>query len=274
MSALWIDDRLVDPDRATIGVFDHGLTVGDGCFETMKVVRGAAFALTRHLRRLHRSLDALGLVLDRPDDDLRAACAEVIAADPSAGIVRLTVTAGGGPLGSGRGDGPNTVIVASAPDRGWGDAARVVTVPWTRNEHGVLTGVKSTSYAENVVALAHAHERDASEALFANTLGDLCEGTGTNVVVEVDGGLVTPPLSSGCLAGVTRELVLEVADITEADVPYEILTTTSEAFLTSSTREVMSISQVDDRMLVYPPGPRTALVARSFADLVGDDLDP
>ena len=105
--------------------------------------------------------------------------------------------------------------------------------PW------ILAGVKSTSYAENVIALREAKLRGATEAILPNTVGNLCEGTGTNVFCELDGGLVTPPLSSGCLAGITRELILEVTDAAELDVPIEHLGSTTEAFLTSSTRDVM-----------------------------------
>ena len=152
-------------------------------------------------------------------------------------------------------------------------------MPWTRNERGALAGVKSTSYAENVIALAHAREQGASEALFANTVGDLCEGTGTNVVVEAGDRLATPPLSSGCLAGVTRELVLELAAstgaaIAEVDLPYDVLASTTEAFLTSSTREVMPSDRIDDRLIAYCPGPLTAPLVAEFAALVADDLDP
>lgn len=273
MGALWIDDRLVDPSHATVDVFDHGITVGDGCFETIKVVRGEPFALSRHLLRLRRSLAALAIAFDRSDEQLGAACRAVIGADPDAGVVRVTVTAGTGPLGSGRGGNHATLLVATAPPREWAATAAVVTVPWTRNERGALAGVKSTSYAENVVALARAHEQGASEALFANTVGQLCEGTGTNVVVELDGRLVTPPLSSGCLAGVTRELMLEVADVTEADIPYEHLATTGEAFLVSTTRDVMGISSIDGRAL-DAPGTATREVADAFTALVARDLDP
>ena len=84
-----------------------------------------------------------------------------------------------------------------------------------------MAGIKTTSYAENVVALAHARARGCTEAIFANTTGGLCEGTGTNVFVVVDGRLVTPPLSSGCLAGVTRDLVLELTEAIEADLPMD-----------------------------------------------------
>ncbi len=96
-------------------------------------------------------------------------------------------------------------------------------MPWPRNERGALAGVKSTSYAENVVALAEAARRGASEAVFANLAGHLCEGTGTNVGYVVGGEVRTPTLEAGCLAGVTRALLLEWCDVTEVDEPIEVL---------------------------------------------------
>lgn len=249
VSRWWINGQLVDPATAALPIADHGLTVGDGCFETTKVVDGNAFALTRHLDRLRRSLAGLRIELPLSDDDLRAAVNEVLATGTDTGIVRITVTAGPGPLSSGRHEGVPTVIVATAPARGWAVTAEVITVEWPRNERGVLAGVKSTSYAENVVALAEAKLRGASEAIFPNIVGNLCEGTGTNIFVELEGRLVTPPLTSGCLAGITRELVLECTAAEEADLPIEHLLTTTEAFLTSSTRDVMPISRIDDRIL-------------------------
>ncbi len=268
----WVDGEMVSSDAASLPVADHGLTVGDGCFETTAIIRGVAFAMTRHLARLRNSL--AGLLIDLPvtDAELRAATNDVVAANPGAGIIRITVTAGTGPLGSGRGDGPPTLIVAAGPNRGWGDRAGVVTVPWPRNERGALAGIKSTSYAENVIALARAKAAGASEAIFPNTIGNLCEGTGTNIFVEHEGRLVTPPLSSGCLAGVTRSLVVETSDVDETDVPIEVLGTTSEAFLTSSTRDVMAIDRIDDRIL--EPGPLTAAAAAAFAERVASTIDP
>lgn len=268
----WVDGEMVSSQDATLPVADHGLTVGDGCFETTAIVRGSAFAMTRHLARLRSSLAGLMIDLPTTDHELRAATDRVVAANPHAGVIRITVTAGTGPLGSGRGDGDPTVIVAAAPNRGWGKRAGVITVPWPRNERGVLAGIKSTSYAENVIALARARAAGASEAIFPNTIGNLCEGTGTNIFVEHEGRLVTPPLSSGCLAGVTRGLVVETSAVDELDLPIAILESTSEAFLTSSTRDVMAIDRIDDRTL--EPGPLTAAAAEAFAELVGSTLDP
>ena len=268
----WINGELVEPSAAALPATDHGITVGDGCFETTRVVRGEAFALTRHLRRLRRSLEALRIDLPMPDDELREAVRQVLAADPEARVVRITVTAGHGPLSSGRADSAPSVLVAGAPDRGWEPTTAVVTVPWVRNDRGVLTGVKSTSYAENVIAFDEARRRGATEALMANTRGHLCEGTGTNVFCEFDGRLVTPPLSSGCLAGVTRELVLEITEAEELDVEFGHLGRTAEAFLTSSTRDVMPIVRIDDRGLDV--GPLTEAARTAFAALQASTTDP
>lgn len=279
---VWLNGSLVAATDASVPVFDHGLTVGDGVFETLRTERGTPFAMTRHLVRLRRSLDGLGFALERSDDELRAAMQsvadEVVGATGSQAKIRLTVTAGPGPLGSGRDDGAQTVYVAGASLDDWPMSGAAVTVPWRRNEHSAVAGLKTTSYAENVVALARAREHGASEALLANTAGNLCEGTGSNVFV-VDGGAVrTPPLTSGCLAGVTRALVIEVAraagvDVTEADLPLESLTTADEVFLTSSTRDVQGQHAVDGRAL-DAPGPVTRRIADAFGALAAADVDP
>ncbi|MEM7091399.1 MAG: aminotransferase class IV [Actinomycetota bacterium] len=271
---VWLNGGLVDAGEAKIAVDDHGLIVGDAAFETLKTVRGEPLAITRHLRRLRRTLDAMWI--EMPDEDeLRAAVATCIDAFQPSGDrqarVRLTVTGGTGSLGSGAPTGPPSVFVAAA-ELSAKAAPHVITVPWTRNERGALAGLKTTSYAENVRALRVAKGAGASEAIFANTVDELCEGTGTNIFVVVDGRCITPPLSSGCLAGVTRELVLEVADIAEEPLPMSILETADEVFLTSSTRDVQGLTQIDDRLLEV--GPVTSQIADGFARLIAETTDP
>ena len=271
--AYWADGGIVPAGAAAVSPVDHAVIVGDGVFETLKVVNGTPFALTRHLGRLKRSADGLGL--PEPDDALvRTAVAETLTADPEAGRLRITWSSGPGPLGSDRGGGPGTLLVASSPGTVWPEAVQVHLCEWTRNERGALTGLKTTSYAENVRALEAAHRRGASEALLANTQGRLCEGTGTNVFLVIDGVLVTPPLSSGCLAGITRELVLELAEVVERDVDPGEFAVASEAFLTSSTREVGAISAIDDTVLPEAPGSVTAGLVAAFAALVATSPDP
>jgi branched-chain amino acid aminotransferase len=290
---IWVNGRLVGADQATLSVLDHGFTVGDGVFETLKVVierpsggertdgdgRARAFALRRHLRRLRRSAAGLGLAVEGTDDELRAAVAAVLDASAAAtwadgGRLRVTVTGGVSPLGSGRGDAPASVVVAAGPARPVDPTIAVATVPWRRNEHSPLAGLKCTSYAENVVALRDARARGAGEAVLANTAGHLCEGTGTNVFVGRGGRLVTPPLSSGCLAGVTRDLLLELVDVVEEDLPLSALAEADEAFLTSSTRGVHPVAAVDGTPLPRCPGPLTAAAGKAYDDLVASNLDP
>jgi branched-chain amino acid aminotransferase len=165
-------------------------------------------------------------------------------------------------------------MIAVSESTPWPASTAAVTVPWRRKEHSPVAGLKTTSYAENVVALRHAKERDAGEAIFANTSGNLCEGTGTNIFVALDGELLTPPLSSGCLAGITRELVLEITEVHEIDIPMQRLEDVDEAFLTSSTRDLQPIHRIDDRDLLSCPGPLTATAMAAFADLVARTTDP
>lgn len=275
---VWAAGNMTDAPAALISAFDHGITVGDGVFETVKIVRGRPFAARRHLYRLGRSASGLGIPL--PDSaEVAAAMDEVIRANElehtTGGVLRVTYTAGPGPLGSGRlPDAPPTLVVAAAGARPWGPTAAVVIVGWTRNERGALSGLKTTSYGENVVALAAAHRAGADEAILANTRAELCEGTGTNVFVGIGGRLLTPPLSSGCLDGVTRALVIELGGIEEEVLDVDALRRADEAFLTSSTRDVHPIATVDGRRLPQTPGPLTARAAAAFAELVSRDLDP
>lgn len=277
-TVVWVDGRVVAEDSARVPALDHGLTVGDGAFETCKVLGGEVFALTRHLRRLGRSLAVLGL----PQVDegrVREAVAQTVAAAGPLPLARLriTVTGGPGPLGSDRGPSGPTLVVAVSPAQPWPARIVVATVPWTRNETSAVAGAKTTSYAENVVALNAAHARGAHEALLANTRGMLCEGTGSNVFVAVGDRLLTPPLRSGCLGGITRELLLEWSaaeglPVTEEELPFDVLDTADDIVLTSSTRDVQPVAELDGREL--PGGKLGRAAAELFARKAAQGMDP
>ncbi len=276
---IWIGEgslgSLVPQDEALVSALDHGFTVGDGVFETMKVVHGRAFALSRHLLRLDRSAQVLGLT--SPDHAMvRSAVEEVLLAHAESvrgpARLRITLTGGIAPLGSDRGQALPTLVVAMMASTSWPESTSIVTVPWTRNERSAIAGAKTTSYAENVVALEYAHSHGASEAVFANSVGHLCEGTGSNIFVVVNGEVVTPTLRSGCLAGITRELVLEWCDVREQDLDLNVLDRAEEIFLTSSTRDVHPVTRVDGREL--PIGPLTTAIRETFRQRSSADLDP
>jgi branched-chain amino acid aminotransferase len=276
---IWVNGVLDDVTALRVSPLDHGLLVGDGVFETLRVYDGVPFAWRRHHERLVAS--GAGIGLDVPESGvLRAAAGAVLAANAlGEARLRITVTGGESPLGSERGDAAPTVIIAASELAPRASGTAVVTVPWSRNERGAVAGLKTISYAENVRALAYAREHGAGEAVFPNTRGELCEATGSNVFLVFRDVLHTPPGDAGCLLGVTRALVLELArdlgiPIEEAALPLDALHRADEAFLSSTTREVQAIAEVDGQRLPVAPGPVTARLAGAFTDLVRRDLDP
>lgn len=272
-SRIWLDGELLPADEARISVLDRGLLVGEGAFETLVAAGGRARAITRHLARLRRSVAALGLHLPWPDDALRAAVDGVVEGVDVA-RVRITVTGGPAPLGPTRPDPARpTVTVIAGPFTSATQPERVGVSPWPINERSPLAGVKTTSRAELTLALAAAQGRGFGEALLGNTAGQLVEGTGSNVFVAIDGRLLTPELASGCLPGVTRALVMEVVDVDERALSIDVLATADEVFLTSSTRAVQPVIQVEGRELGRP-GPLTARAARALSTLFAANDDP
>lgn len=276
MARVWLDGQMLDAPEATVSVADRGFTSGDGVFEAIKVVGGEPFALTRHLARLTSSATLIGVKL--PDgDELRVAVAETIAANilrcGDRARVRITVTAGIGAPGPLRGDGPPTVVVTADPAPPHPPSARVITVAWPRNERALLVGAKTTSYAENLAILERARAAGAHEALIPDTQGRLCEGTTSNVLIALDGRLVTPSLATGCLAGVTRQLVLEWGLAIEADLAIEELARAGEVLLSSSTRDLLPVFSLDGRTLPAP-GPLSSAAIAEFASLASSNPDP
>lgn len=278
-TVFWVNGTLVPAAEATTSARDHGFVVGDGVFEAVKVDHGSIFALTRHLQRMERSARGIGLT-GFDIETVRQAAHEVVAAnadllDSAFDLLRITFTGGPGLLGSGRVDGTPTLVLGVTPGHDPDPVTGVITVPYRRNDVGALTGLKTTSYGENVLALAQAHAAGASEAIFANTRGQLCEGTGTNVFVAVDGEILTPPLSSGCLAGVTRALLLDWYGGREVDLPYDVLTSADEVFITSTGRDVQPVVRVDDHVVGDgTAGPLTLAAQKVFAERQHERVDP
>lgn len=268
MPSVYLNGALVDEADAVVSVFDHGLSTGDGVFESVVVHGGRPFALQRHLQRLQRSASVIGLKAPGADE-LTAAVQRVLESAPFAEAkIRITVTGGPAPLGSGRGSSSPTVVVAVEELVGVPTVGSVVVAPWPKNERGATAGAKTTSYADNVVALAYATSQGATEALYLNLAGNLCEGTGSNIFLGIDGVLVTPPLSAGCLAGVTRGLIIEHSEVVERDIAREELAEASEAFLSSTTRGVQPVEAIDGRPLASCPGPLTSAAAGALGRLV------
>ena len=293
---VWVNGQRADEGPA-IAALDHGVTVGDGVFETAKIFDGQVFARTRHHDRMDRSLAGLGLpALDRArvDEGIEAVLAD---GTIEFGRLRYTITGGPGPLGSDRLDGPMTYIVTAGEQPRPSPSTTVAVVPWIRNERAATVGLKTTSYAENVVALAAAKAVGGSEAIFANGVGELCEGTGSNIFIVRNGVVSTPPLEAGPLAGITRALTIEWCreqglDVREEPLQLSVLAEADEAWLTSSTRDVQAIAAIrvvpaqqtlagtlvapdlPERQFGAVPGPVTARAAEIFSRLGRERMDP
>lgn len=262
---------------ARVSPFDRGFLVGDGAFETLRAYDGSIFAITRHWRRLVHSCEVLRI--QPPSLELFTnAMQQTLSASPLRDArMRFTVTSGEGQPGLAQTACTMVCHAVSAPVHR--DRECVVMVAWPRNEQGALAGVKSVSYGENTVALAHARKAGAGEAIFANTRGELCEGSASNIFLVRDGTVHTPPLSSGCLGGVTRALVIELCHangipVREAALPASTLAGSDEVFLTSSTREVQAVASVDSIPISNTVGPLTKRVAQLYRNLVVENSDP
>ena len=256
---VWVDGAFVAaPDSVpAIKALDDGVLVGRGVFETMRVEDGRAFFRRRHLVRLQASAAIVGVDVDtaRVDAGIDAVLSRWRGA---VGRLRVTVTAGG------------ATIVAAAAAPAVAAVATMVSVPWPRNERSPLVAAKATGALDNVLAFEHAQSSGATEALFLNTRGEVCEGSRTNVFAVRNGRLLTPPLSAGCLAGVTRALVLEYGDAVEASFAMADLLGASEVFLTSSLRGAQPVATIDGATIGTGERPHTERVTRVLRALSAD----
>jgi branched-chain amino acid aminotransferase len=269
---VWLDGTLVEEEAARVSAFDHGFLLGDGVFETLRVYGGEPYALDEHLGRLEEGCAALRIEMP-PRSDLTQAARELLTANGLADArMRITVTSGSGPPGLAREAGSRTVLVAALPLTAWPPTARAIVSRFRRDERSPLAGVKTTSLADHVVALAEARERGAEDALLLNVAGNVCEATTANVFLVRDGTAATPPLDAGCLAGITRAHVLELGAVERTLTPAELLEA-DEAFLTSSTRELQPLVAIDGRPVGSgEPGPVTRRLTGAYSEMVAARL--
>lgn len=234
-------------------VADGLVQCGRGAFETLAAYRGRLFLAGEHFARLRHAARLLGLSCPA-DEELTEAARTVLEANDlaAAEIARVRITLSSPP------DGASSWWVEATTCPPHSPTARVVTGPFFRNERSLLAGLKTINYGENFAALRLAREAGADEALFGNGRDELCEGTWSNVFVRIGGRWITPALSSGCLPGITRRLVLDLfseAGIAASEETLLIreLERVESAFLTSSLREIQPIAAIDGRPLSTDP---------------------
>lgn len=277
----WLNGRIVPTEQACIPLTDHGLLYGDGVFEGIRFYHGRALRPGQHIERLYRSARALCLIIPCNEGELTAAIEETIAAygGPD-GYLRVVVTRGPGKLGldsksCGR---PNLFIIADALTMAGAEVhargARVI-ISSTRRlpPDGLDPRIKSLNYLNHILARIEAANADADEAILLNAQGRVTEGTADNLFIVRGGKLYTPPASDGALQGITRELVMELADelgiaYSEISLSAYDLYTADECFLTGTGAELIPVREVDGRVFTSSPGPLFTRVQQAFQALV------
>ena len=252
-----LDGAVIPASRGTIAITDEGLLRGDGVFEVIRLYGGVPYALEEHLERMAGS--AANLRLELSVVDVRADIETLLAeAGPVDAALRFLVTRGGRRIGliEPLKDLPETIALATvayAPTR-------------------VMDGVKSLSYAANMLTRRLAQEQGADDALLLTPHGRVLEGPTAAFFAVLSGALVTPPLSDHILDSITRRKVMAVSDAREQVLTRDDIPAFAEAFLASTLREVHPVHAIDGAALPVAPGPRTALVAEVVRARIREEL--
>jgi branched-subunit amino acid aminotransferase/4-amino-4-deoxychorismate lyase len=282
MAFIYLNGALVPEQDATIPVMDRALLFGDGAYETMRSYDGRFFRFPEHLRRLRHTLEGIGLALEVSDASIADGARRLVEANaiPNARL-RLTVTGGlfGGEIRLRRTHPPNLIMTAvplvPPPPEAYRTGVKVILYRWPIHSQSPLPHLKTVNRLPHLMAKEEALLGGALEALFHDETGAILEGTATNVFFVVDRTLLTPSLSGPLLAGVTRDVVLEAArnlgiPAGEERLRVEEAAKAQEAFLTSTTLELLPIRSIDER----PVGPGTpgsvwARLHAQYREIVG-----
>jgi len=281
---IYLNGDLIPRSRAKLSPFDHGFLYGYGLFETMRSYGGAIFRLDHHLARLHHGAEMLNIASKLTAFDLDKACHDLLKANKLADArIRLTVTAGAGDMV------PNpdtckdiTVFIAAQklvpqPPETYRRGYSAILSSYRRNSRSPLSRLKSTSYLENFLARQEARAAGVNEVLLLNEHSFVAEGSSTNIFLGSQEMLITPSTESGALPGITRQAVLELAQTMGIiplvkQVELSELLKADEAFLTSSTIEIMPLTRLDDKPIGSgQPGPITQQLMSSYKELVAKE---
>ena len=276
-----VNGRMFDQEHATVSVFDHGFLYGEGVYETLRTYNGQPFLFDRHMRRLRRSAEMLALNIPLTNEQIQTRFTETMAAAslPGEAYIRILVTRGVGELTYDPAACPDPSIVvivkphvmpaAEAFTRG----VRVSLVPVMRNHPSSVNPlIKSNNLLNNALAMQHAVRQGAFEGVMRNYRGELAELTQSNLFVVKRGVALTPPVEAGLLPGITREFLFEVGAehgiaVQESVMRDDDLIGADEAFLTSTTRELVPIVEVDGRLIGSgAPGPVTQALLQRFRE--------
>lgn len=285
---VFIDGKFYNERDAKVSVFDHGLLYGDGIFEGIRAYNGRVFRLKEHLDRLYYSAKAILLTIPMSREKISAAVVESCRRNKIRdGYIRLVVTRGIGTLGlnPNRCKNPSVIVIADKiqvyPPALYQRGMEIITVPTVRNLHSALNpAIKSLNYLNNILAKIEANNAGVEEAVMLNNEGFVAECTADNIFIIKDSKVSTPPLSAGALYGITRGVVMELAEASGLEVSEPNLTrydlfNADECFLTGSGAEIVPIVKIDGRVIgTGKPGPLTKKLVAEYHSLTKSSGEP
>jgi branched-chain amino acid aminotransferase len=285
---IYLDGKFCDERQAKVSVFDHGLLYGDGVFEGIRAYHGRVFKLKEHIDRLFCSAKAILLEIPMTHAALMKATVEACRRNKLRdGYIRLVVTRGVGTLGlnPNRCKNPSVIIIADKiqvyPPEMYALGMDIVTVPTVRNLHSAVNpAIKSLNYLNNILAKIEANNAGVEEAVMLNAEGFVAEATADNIFIVRQGALCTPPLSAGALYGITRQTVIELAEVaglkvTEPNLTRYDLFNADECFLTGTGAELIPVVKIDGRVIGSgQPGPVTRQLVENYHALTKTSGEP
>jgi len=282
---IYIDGKFHPKSEAKVSVYDHGLLYGDGVFEGIRAYNGNIFKLKEHLDRLYRSAHTIRLRIPLTKSEMTQAVLETLRKNNlKDAYIRLIVTRGIGDLGLDPRKCPKpTVIVITEPFiQIYGaevkEKGMTAIISWVKRDSVDATSheIKSLNYLNSILAKIEANNAGTDEAIYLDKNGFVCEGTGENVFMVKEGKIVTPPISTGALAGITRERVMKLAEdlgytVVERNITPNELFNADEVFFTGTAAEVVAVREINRRIIGEgKPGPVTKRLMKEFGRIVKD----
>ncbi len=279
-SIIYHNGRVVPLEEVRLSPGQVGLLMGWGVFTTLRIYGGLPFAFERHWKRMARDAKRLQLSMEYDEDAVRRAVEEVARANHrSDGMARVSFVKNSGGLWSqAEGLPPSDLLIFTRELSPWPAAHRLRLQPMGIFAGGQYAGAKMLSWVSHAAVLERTHDEGFDDALLMNERGQLAECTSANIFLVREGRVLTPPLSSGCLGGITREVLLEIApaagvELVEQDLGPDDLSAAQEVFVSSTTREVAAVATVSPNWNYSVPGKVTQTLKTAFLNSVSAYLE-
>lgn len=272
---VYIDGKYYPKKEAKISVFDHGFLYGDGVFEGIRAYEGCVFKLNEHINRLYESAKSIELIIPLSKSEFKNAIIETLNRNKlKDAYIRVVVSRGIGTLGLNPTLCPKAsiIIIADylAPLFEGKNATAIIAFTRRNSVTAINPMIKSLNYLNNILARIEANKAGVNEALMLNQNGTVCEGTGDNIFIVKAGVIITPPPSAAILLGITRQVVIDLAEkegikVVERSITVHELYNADESFFTGTAAEIAPLVNVDGKLIgTGKPGPVTTMLIDNF----------